>query len=116
MIIALPSTDKGMDGEIEDVKNAKYYTFVEIDLQNREILNVQVEKLPFESHEPGDIPLFIKQYDGELLIVKNLDKLAQDFFKYMGIKVLTGVHGKIEEIINSFVNGEIYKIIEKNKN
>ncbi len=116
MIIALPSTNKGMNGYIEDVKKAKYYTFVEVNLQNKEILNVQVEELPFKSQDPGSIPLFIKQYDGELLIVKYIDKSAQDFFKYMGIKVLTGVDGKIEDIVDSFLNGEIYKIIEKNKN
>ena len=116
MIVALPSSEKGMNGSIADIKDAKYYTFVEVNLQSKEVLNVHTEKLPFESHEPGDIPLFIRQYYGELLIVKDLDKIAQDFFKYMGIKVLTGVDGKIEEIINAFINGEIYKIIERNKN
>jgi len=116
MRIAIPSQDeRGLNSRIaEHFGRAPYYTFVDVDLEKKEINNVEVVKVPFESHDPGDLPLFVKEHDGELVMAYGMGHRAQEFFNYMRIKVLTGVSGRIGEVIETFLRGEIHKIIEKN--
>ncbi len=116
MRIAIPSQDdRGMESYIaEHFGRAKYYTFVDVGLEERRVLGHEVVELPFESHEPGDIPIFIREHEGELIMAQGMGVKAQEFFNYMGIKVLTGVSGKIGDVVDLFLQGRIHEIIEKN--
>ncbi len=113
MRIAIPSNEDNVDASIaENLKDAKFYIFFDVDMEKREIINWKIENIPFQIEEPGDLALFIKEHEGELLMVNELNDVAKQFFSYMGIKVLTGISGKIKNAVMSFLNGEIHKIIE----
>jgi predicted Fe-Mo cluster-binding NifX family protein len=120
MRIAIPSEgDKGLEDNVAmHFGKAPYYTFVDVDLENKKILKVEVIPVPFESHDPGDLPLFVKEHDGELVMAYGMGIRAQEFFNYMRIKVLTGIYGKIGEVLNLFLEGKIHELIDgdwKNK-
>jgi predicted Fe-Mo cluster-binding NifX family protein len=113
MRIAVPSNEENVDANIaENLKDARFYIFFDVDMEKRKIMNWKIEEIPFQIEEPGDLALFIKEHEGELLMVSELNDVAKQFFSYMGIKVLTGVSGKIKDVVISFLNGEIHKIIE----
>jgi len=114
MRIAFPSHSKGgPEDSIEvDFVKAKFYTFVDVDMENKVIGDFEIIEIPFEPGEPGDIALFLKEHDGEMLILKDMHPILKDFFSRMGIKVLTGISGKIGDVLDSLLKGEIYKIIE----
>ncbi len=120
MRIAIPSKDDGgLNSEIaHHFGKAKYYTFVDVNLEEKKIIGYEIVEIPFESHDPGDLPLFVKEHDGELVMAYGLGAQAQEFFNYMGIKVLTGVHGKIEVVVRAFLEGKLHELMDirwKNK-
>ncbi len=120
MRIAIPSEDdKGLESDVAmHFGKAPYYTFVDVDIEDKKIIGWEVVKVPFESHDPGDLPLFVKEHDGELVMAYGMGPRAQEFFNYMIIKVLTGVHGKIGDVVKSFLEGTLHEMREidwKNK-
>jgi len=115
MRIAIPSKDdRGLESNIAmHFGKAPYYTYVDVDLEEKKILGVETIKVPFESHDPGNLPLFVKEHDGELVMAYGMGVRAQEFFNYMGIKVLTGVFGKVGDVVKALLEGKIYEIIEQ---
>ncbi len=103
MRIAIPSADpNGLDGYIADhFGRAEYYTF--IDLEDKEIKDVKVVKTPFVEHGPGDIPKFVQQNGGNLVIARGMGHRAIEFFQQLGIDVITGAQGKIKDVMDLFI-------------
>jgi len=105
--IAIPSEDdRGMDSSIAmHFGRCKYYTF--IDLEGNEIKGVEVVKVPYEEHGYGDLPNFVKEHGGNIVIAYGIGQRAIDYFNELGIDVIRGVRGKIKDVIQSFINGTI---------
>jgi predicted Fe-Mo cluster-binding NifX family protein len=114
MRIAFPSKSTGGPDDLiaVDFVKAKFYTFVDVDMEKKEIGDFEVVEIPFEPGEPGDVALFLKEHEGEMFILKEMHPILKDFFSRMGIKVLTGISGKIGDVLEAFLKGEIHKIIE----
>ncbi|MCD6132298.1 MAG: dinitrogenase iron-molybdenum cofactor [Candidatus Hydrothermota bacterium] len=108
MKIAIPS--KGPKGLLEEVEEhfgrAEYYTIVEVS-DNKEITRVQVEKTPFTSHGPGDIPNWLKSLGVDLVIARGMGHRAVDFFNQLGIQVVTGANGMIKDIVDAYLKGTL---------
>jgi len=83
----------------------KYYTF--IDIEGKEIKNVEVIKVPYEEHGYGDLPNFVKEHGGKIVMAYGIGQRAIEFFNELGIDVITGVKGKIKDVIYNFINGTI---------
>ena len=103
MKIAVPST--GPDGLESEVSmhfgRAPYYTFVEI--EKGEIKNVKTIAVPFAEHGPGDLPNFVREHGGEVVIAYGMGHRAVEFFQNMGIAVITGAYGKVSDVVRAFI-------------
>ncbi|AHF80759.1 NifB/NifX family molybdenum-iron cluster-binding protein [Thermococcus paralvinellae] len=104
MRIAIPAKDdKGLESEVcEHFGRAKYFVFV--DIQNKKIENVEVVKVPFDEHNPGDLPNFIKEHGGEVVLAYGMGRRATAYFQSLGIQVVTGTHGEIKDVVEAFIN------------
>ncbi len=107
MRIAIPSIDdKGLDSFVgEHFGRSPFYTIV--DIEKSEIKNVKAIKTPFGSHSPGDIPNFLFSQKVNVIIARGIGWRAKDWFKKLGIQVITGASGKIRDIVQSFIKGEL---------
>lgn len=107
MRIAIPSTDdKGLESEVsQHFGRAGFYTFV--DLENGKITGVEFLPVPFEEHGPGDLPNFVREHEGEMVVAYGMGQKAIDFFNNMDIKVVTGAYGKISEVVNALIEQKL---------
>ena len=105
--IGIPSeTGDGLESTISyHFGRARYYTIIEI--EDNKIKKVEVVQTPFIEHGPGDIPNFLKSKGVNLVIAFGMGGRAIDFFNQLGIKVITGAEGKIRDIVNSYLRGEL---------
>ena len=103
MRVAIPSADSaGLEGHVADhFGRAEYYTFIDLDGKN--IKNIEVVKTPFIEHGPGDIPKFIHEHGGNLVIARGMGHRAIEFFQQLGIDVITGAQGKIKDVMDLFI-------------
>ncbi|MBO8174274.1 MAG: NifB/NifX family molybdenum-iron cluster-binding protein [Thermococcus sp.] len=106
MRIAIPAKDnKGLESEVcEHFGRARYFVFV--DVQDDKIENVEIVEVPFEEHSPGDLPNFIKEHGGEVVLAYGMGRRATAYFQSLGIQVVTGAHGKIEDVVKDFMQRE----------
>ena len=104
MRIAIPAKDNnGLESEVcEHFGRARYFVFV--DVQNSKIENVEVVEVPFEEHSPGDLPNFIKEHGGEVVLAYGMGRKAMTYFQSLGVQVVTGAYGKIRDVVENFIN------------
>lgn len=85
---------------------AKYFAF--IDTNDDKTYELEIKSSPFiAGHGPGDLPKFIKDNDANTLIVSNIGARAIDLFEQMGISVLSGATGTIEEVMDLYFNDKL---------
>ncbi|MDK2786736.1 MAG: hypothetical protein PWQ80_1415 [Thermotoga sp.] len=118
MIIAIPvSENKGKDSPIsEHFGRAPYFAFVEV--ENGKVLDISVEENPLaQDHVAGAVPNFVKEKGAELVIVRGIGKRAFSIFETLGIKVIRGASGTVEELVNRYLAGQLrdldYEVREK---
>ncbi len=104
MRIAIPCVDdRGLESEVSmHFGRSPYYTFV--DVEDGKVAKVEVLQLPFEEHGPGDLPNFVKENGGEVVIAYGMGHRAVDFFQQMGIDVVTGAMGRVKDVIDAFIH------------
>ncbi len=107
MRIAIPSTDdKGLESEVsQHFGRSRFYTFV--DVEDGEIKNVEVRPLNTEGHGPGDLPHFVKENGGDMVVAYGMGSRAVDFFNQLGIKVVTGAYGRISDVIQALMDNRL---------
>jgi len=83
-----------------------YYVFIEV--EDGEIKNVEIKKNPyFTSHVPGAVPQFIASQGAKVIIAGGMGPRAIDWFRSLDIQPITGVSGKVRDILNDFLTGKI---------
>ncbi len=107
MKIAIPcGNNNGLESEVSThFGRSPYYAFVDVD-DNR-IKNVEVIPVPLAEHELGDLPNFVKENNGTVVIAYGMGRRAVDFFKQLGIDVITGVSGNVKDAVESFMKGDL---------
>jgi len=103
MRLAIPSDDdRGLEGFVsEHFGRAKYFVFV--DVEDGEVKGVEVVAVPFEEHGPGDLPRFVKEHGGDVVLAYGMGQKAIAFFNQLGITVVTGAYGRIRDVVDAFV-------------
>ena len=103
MKIAIPSEDdKGLESTVsQHFGRTAYYTFV--DMEGKEIKNVSVVRVPFEGHGPGDLPNFVKEHGGDMVVAFGMGSRAVDFFGELGIEVVMGASGKVSDVVAALI-------------
>ncbi len=112
MKIAIPSTDKhGLESYVEEhFGRARYYTIIDVDEKEKKIINVETVETPFIEHGPGDIPSWLHSKNVDVVLALGMGPRAVNFFESFGIKVITGVTGKIKDVVDGFLNGTLQTI------
>jgi len=88
-----------------------YYVFVEI--EDGKIKNVEVKKNPyFGSHVPGAVPQFIADEGANVIIAGGMGPRALERFRRLNIQPITGVTGKLRDVLNDFLAGNLKQAAE----
>ena len=110
--IALASEDNsGLEGTLSaHFGRCPFYTFVNV--EGDQILGFEVVKNPhFPNHQPGVIPQFIHSQKANVMIAGGMGPRAIDFFTQFGIDVATGAQGKVRDVVEAYLRGEIQGIV-----
>ena len=109
MKIALATDDNmGLDAVISHhFGRCPYYVVVDVD--NKEIKDVQVVKNPFyESHgQTGEVPSFIHSLGADVIISGGMGPKAIGFFQQLRIQALTGASGIVRDVVDYYMNGRL---------
>jgi len=82
--------------------------FALAELQDEQIISLKVIDNPFyESHQPGQVPEFIKNQGARVMISGGMGRRALEFFAQYDIEVKTGASGTIDGVINAYLAGEL---------
>lgn len=86
--------------------------YVLVDVEGNHIIGYQVVKNPcYPNHQPGVIPQFIHSQKANVMIAGGMGPRAIYFFNQFGIDVATGVQGKVKEIVEAYLKGEIKGVV-----
>ncbi len=108
MRVAIPSYECDLNSNVfEHFGRAPCYII--IDIENGEIRSVNyIENPNIEEHSPGEIPRLLHENNVDVLIARGVGRRAIFFFSELGINVITGATGRIKDIIEKFIRGELY--------
>ena len=95
------STDNG--NVSEHFGRCPQFTIVEI--KENKIIKKEVIQNP--GHATGYLPKFFKEQGIKCVIAGGAGFRAQQFFNEFGIKLIIGVQGKVDDVINDFVKKEL---------
>ncbi|AFC99678.1 hypothetical protein Mtc_0918 [Methanocella conradii HZ254] len=68
---------------------------------------VSKEMLRSPGHEPGLIPRLMEENGVDVVITGGLGRRAQDMFDEMGIRVVSGASGSVEDALRRFLDGTL---------
>lgn len=74
------------------------------------IVNGKVEHEEFiknPGHKPGFLPNFLSGRGVNVIISSGMGRSAQELFKAQNIEVIVGCNGGLDEIIESYINGNL---------
>ena len=79
--------------------------FLIVDIENGQIVNQQVVDNPGAfAHQPGIVPMFLQSQQVDCIIAGGMGPRAQMMLESAGIKVILGITGRVEEVLESFIN------------
>ncbi len=82
--------------------------FALVDLKNDQVSGLDLIENPyFKSHQPGQVPEFIKGQKAQVMISGGMGRRALEFFDQFGIEVKTGAAGTVEDVIKAYLAGEL---------
>ncbi len=58
-------------------------------------------------HKPFFLPNFLKEHGVQKIICQGIGPRAVDLFKQLGIEVISGVSGNIDEVVKQYINGTL---------
>ncbi len=107
MKIAIPSQGgTGLDDTIaEHFGRARFYTLVQV--QDKQITGFTVEPVPFDEHQPGDIPNWLNELGVDVVISHGMGPRAVEHFETLGIKSVVGASGRISDVVEAFLNSTL---------
>lgn len=107
MKIAIPiAADNGLESNIsEHFGHAPFFAFVVA--EQDKIISCEIEANPFEAHQPGDIPDYIKSRGANVIIARGMGSRARQYFQSLEIEPFTGASGTVKEIVQSYLAGQL---------
>ncbi len=99
--------DRGLDGVVaHHFGRCPFYAFV--DVEGRTIVASEVLANPyFNKHQPGQVPYFIQQQGGEVMVAGGMGRRAIDLFDQMNIQAYSGAAGTVRRAIEMVVGGQL---------
>lgn len=103
--------DRGLDGEVSGhFGRCPYYTVVRVD--GGDVKAVEVKENPyFHSHEPGVMPVFIRDLGADVILAGGMGPRAVQMFQRFGIEVATGSVGRVGAVLGAYLDGRVQGIV-----
>ena len=79
--------------------------FTIVDIENGKVVKKEVIDNP--GHQPGHLPRFFRDIGVDYLIAGSAGPLAQDYFREYKIKLILGVEGKVDKVIEDFIEDRL---------
>ena len=107
--IALAADDMlGLDGEMSmHFGRCPSYVVAQVEDDGNIAATEVVENPHFKQHKPGEVPRFINSLEVNVIIAGGMGPKAIDMFGGFGIEVVTGVGGRVGNVLKAYLNGEI---------
>ena len=108
MKIALASEEnKGLESKLaHHFGRCPYYIFVSLEKNNVE--SVETKESPFfNGHEPGVVPQFVSNEGANVIIAGGMGPRAIEWFEKLGVKPITGVSGRVKEVLDDYLAGKL---------
>jgi predicted Fe-Mo cluster-binding NifX family protein len=80
-------------------------SFTIAEIEGNKVVNKETIDNP--GHEPGPVPEFLKSLGVNTIIAAGMGAKAMDLFNNYSISYILGIDGKVDEIIDSFIKGEL---------
>jgi len=80
---------------------------VDID-ENGNVSNVESIPNPFaSSHNPGEVPSFMKSKGVDVVITGGMGPKAQQYFADLGIRTVIGVYGRVKDVLEEYLQKKV---------
>ena len=79
--------------------------FTILDIEEKKI--VKKETIDNPGHSTGSLPKYFRDLGVECVIAGGAGFRAKQFFDDFGIKLITGIQGTVDEVIENFLNGTL---------
>ena len=112
MKVAIASDDNnGLTGEVSmHFGRCRYYILAEV--EKGRVLSSKTEENPyFGNHMPGQMPVFIKGLGADVIVAGGMGPRAIQMFNGYGIEVATGAGGKVENVLEAYLSGDLTGIV-----
>jgi predicted Fe-Mo cluster-binding NifX family protein len=89
--------------------------YVIVDVEGKVVKNVESIPNPMaEEHSAGDLPSYMKEQGIDVIVTGGMGPKAQEFLQSYSIKAVTGAYGKVKDVLESYLQGEVkYEEMEK---
>lgn len=100
-------TNQGLESQVaHHFGRCPFFALVEA--EDDQIKSVQIVENPFyAAHQPGQVPGFIKEQNGDVMLSGGMGGRAIQFFEGFGIKTATGAAGTVQEAVESYLDGQL---------
>lgn len=79
--------------------------FTIVEIENSKVVKIQTIENP--GHYPGFLPEFLYKQGVEAIIAGGIGMRARELFDSYGIKTITGINGKIDDVITRILNNTL---------
>jgi predicted Fe-Mo cluster-binding NifX family protein len=93
------------DGDFVSAHFGRCPVFTVVEIVNGK--TVRKELLQNPGHEPGVIPQFLSQKGAECIVCGGMGGRAAGLFNGLGIEVMTGVEGRVTDVISQLEQGNL---------
>lgn len=100
MKIAIASEGNNVSGHFGFCEEFKMY-----EIEDGKVLNTK--SIPNPGHKPGFLPVFLKEQGANIIVSGGMGGSAQQLFSDNGIEVIVGAQGSCDNIINTYIKGEL---------
>jgi len=91
----------------EHFRRCSQFLIVDLD-ENKNIVKQELVENPGAyAHQPGLVPNFLSTLGVNCIIAGGMGPRAVAMFESMGIQVILGVSGRIQDVLNAFIAGTL---------
>ncbi len=93
------------DGDFVSAHFGRCPSFTLVDIENGKVAKREVLNNP--GHQPGFIPEFLRQKEVDCIIAGGMGRRAEELFASVGIEMIVGVTGAVDEVIEKIIGGTL---------
>jgi len=91
------------DGKYVSEHFGRCPSFTLVDIDNGKLINRTIIDNP--GHSPGYIPEFLHEKGVSCIVCGGMGLRAKEIFEHLGIQLIMGIEGSVEDIINTIKTG-----------